>query len=72
MPSYRALISMPIEAANDDDAEEIAVRHANSLLHPGSKVIGGHVELLIQVADGGGLSPRRIVVEEAGFLTQLT
>ena len=68
--SYRALISMPIAADGDEDAENQAVQHANSLRHPGSDVISGHVELLIEVQDGG-LEPERVLWEDPGFRQHL-
>jgi hypothetical protein len=68
--SYRALISMPISAENDDDAAEQAYAHARSLLWPGSTTIGGHLERLAEVP-GGGLETKRIVIEDDQFLTQL-
>lgn len=71
MKSYRALISVPIQAENDEAAEELAAEHARSLLHPGSAVIAGHVERLAEVQPGGGLTSGRVVMEADGFWTQL-
>jgi hypothetical protein len=67
--SYRAFISMPISAETDDEALEIAGRHANSLLHPGSTTIGGHVELLTEVE--GSYTPTRVVFEDLRFWDQI-
>jgi hypothetical protein len=69
--SYRAFISMPIAADTDEEALDLAGRHANSLLHPGSTVIGGHVELLTEVASGGGYTPTRVVFEDQRFWDQI-
>ena len=67
---YRAFISMPIAADNDEEALEIAGKHANSLLHPGSTTIGGHVELLTEV-ESNGLAPERVVWEDVRFWEQI-
>jgi hypothetical protein len=67
---YRALISMPITAENDDEALDRAGAYASSLLLPGGKTIGGHVERLAEVAPGS-LETKRVVIEEEGFMTQL-
>lgn len=67
---YRALISMPINAEDDDDALEQAYAYASSLLWPGGKTIGGHLERLTEVPDGS-LETKRVVHEEEGFMTQL-
>jgi hypothetical protein len=67
---YRALISMPITAENDNDADKQARAHARSLLHPGSTTIGGHLELLTEVSYGG-LEPMRVVYEDETFSAQL-
>jgi len=67
---YRALISMPIAAENDNDADKQASAHADSLLHSGSTTIGGHLELLTEVSHGS-LKPKRVVHEDPGFPDQL-
>jgi hypothetical protein len=67
--SYRAFISMPIAADSDEEALELAGRHANSLLHPGSTTIGGHVELLTEVE--GFYTPTRVVFEDVNFWDQI-
>jgi hypothetical protein len=67
---YRALISVPITAENDNDADKQASTYARSLLHPGSTTIGGHLELLTEVVHGS-LKPRRVVHEDPGFPDQL-
>lgn len=66
---YRAFISMPIAADTDDQALELAGRHASSLLHPGSTTIGGHVELLTEVE--GKYTPTRVVFEDIHFGDQI-
>jgi hypothetical protein len=67
---YRALISMPITAEDDEDALEQAHTYARSLLHPGGTTIGGHLERLTEVPRGS-LETRRVVTEDEGFMTQL-
>jgi hypothetical protein len=66
---YRAFISMPITADTDDEALEVAGRHASSLMHPGSTAIGGHVELLTEVENS--YTPMRVVWEELKFRRQI-
>jgi hypothetical protein len=61
---------MPITAENDNDADKQARDHARSLLWPGSTTIGGHLELLTEVRDGGR-APKRVVYEDRGFPDQL-
>jgi len=68
--SYRAFISVPIEANSDDEAEDKAADYARSLLHPATMAIAGHVELLIEV-DNSGLAPKRSVYETRHFRGQL-
>jgi hypothetical protein len=60
---YRALISVPIEASDDAEAQ----READELA---GRTINGHVELLGEVADGS-LEMRRIVHQELLLLKQL-
>jgi hypothetical protein len=67
--SYRALISVPIAADDDDEAEDQAAEFAMSLLHPGSDVIAGHVELVTETR--GFLDPKRVVMEDPGLWDQL-
>jgi hypothetical protein len=67
---YRAFFSMPITADNDDDALALASEYANSLLHPNSEVIGGHLECLTQVTSGSFV-PERLVFEDARLWDQL-
>jgi hypothetical protein len=66
---YRAFISMPIAADTDNEALDLAGRYANSLLHPGSTTIGGHVELLTEVE--GKYMPTRVVFEDVDFRDQI-
>ena len=44
--SYRALISVPINAETDAEAWRKATAHAHDLKHDGSAVPAGHLELL--------------------------
>jgi hypothetical protein len=68
---YRALISVPVAAASDEQAYRIATQHAHSLLHPGRKVIAGHLEFLGEVAEGSLMEIARPVHEDPLFLKQL-
>ena len=68
--SYRAFISVTIEANSDDEAEDKAADYARSLLRPGTTAIAGHVELLTEV-DQAGLAPKRSVYETRHFREQL-
>jgi hypothetical protein len=67
---YRALLSVPIKADSDEEALSVAIQHANSLTHPGSEVIAGHLEMLGEVAEGL-LRIARVVDSDPQFLSQL-
>jgi hypothetical protein len=67
---YRALISVPVAAEDDDEAYEKAVEYEHSLLHPGGDAVAGHLELLGEVAEGS-LQIQRIVLEDPGLRRQL-
>ena len=67
---YRAFLSIPIAAENDDDAMAQAYNYANSLLHPNSDAIGGQLECLTEVASGS-LEPERLVFEDIRLWDQL-
>lgn len=66
---YRALISVPIEADDDEHALAAADWHASSLRHPGSPAIAGHVELVTEVREM--MTPVRTVQESPGFRRQI-
>ena len=68
--SYRALISVPIAAEDDDEAFDRAAAYARSLRHPGSSAIAGHVELVIE-AYTNSLKAKRVVDEDPGLWAQL-
>lgn len=68
--SYRAMISVPIAAEDDDQAEHVAYEFARSLWWPGSNTIAGHLELLTETQDFS-LEPKRVVVEDHWFRRQL-
>lgn len=63
--NYRALISVPITAPDDREAVERAVDFANSLTHPGSDVIAGHVELVGETMAQHPISVGRVVLVDA-------
>jgi hypothetical protein len=65
---YRALISVPIEADDDEHALAASDWHASVLRHPGSPAIAGHVEL---VTESHGMTPVRTVQESPGFRRQI-
>ena len=67
---YRALISVPISASDDDDAVTIGVEHANSLMHPGTQVIAGHLEMIGEVRKGQ-IQVLRVVEADPQLLPQL-
>jgi hypothetical protein len=69
VPGYRALIAVPIQADDDDNALRIAFAHASSLHHPGTGVIAGHLELLGQVT--GSHEMIRVIHEDPEFWEQL-
>ena len=69
MPAYWALISVPIEAEDDDHALRIAFAHASSLHHPGTAVIAGHLQLLGRVTPSHEMT--RVVHEDPEFWDQL-
>jgi hypothetical protein len=64
---YRAIISVPIAAEDDDRAYELAVEYAHSLHHPGGNVVAGHLELLGELEEGG-FQMARPVAGDPGFL----
>lgn len=67
---YRALISVPIVADEDDDAMTIATEYAHSLVHPGGgNVVAGHLELLGEVPEGS-MELARVVWAEPAFRQQ--
>jgi hypothetical protein len=67
---YRALISVPIKADDDEEAMRIAGEHAWSLRLPGSEVVAGHVEM-VATAEDGSLAVRRVVFIDPGFNKQI-
>jgi hypothetical protein len=67
---YRALISVPISADDDEEAMRIAGEHALSLRRPGSEVVVGHVEMVATTEDGS-LAVRRVVFIDPGFNKQI-
>lgn len=69
MKQYRALISLPIQAASDDEAIDIANEQAASVRHPRGGVVG-HVELVGEVRDDH-LEVSRVVSADPMFLRQL-
>lgn len=52
MPEYRALISVLIDASDDNAAFEQGGSYANSLTWPDSFCIAGHLEVLYEVGSG--------------------
>jgi hypothetical protein len=68
--SYRALISVPISAEDDEEAYERASEFANSLRHPGSETIAGHIELLIE-AYKDSLTSKRVIIEDHRLWDQI-
>jgi hypothetical protein len=69
MPQYRALISIPLTADDDESARERAVTHAHSLKDDG--VVIGHLELLGEVGGTEGLLKITRVVQDSGLKRQL-
>lgn len=69
MKHYRTLISVPVEAATDDDAVRVANEHAASLLGPGGAV-AGHVELVGEVREDL-MEVVRVVHADSLFLHQV-
>lgn len=63
MRHYRALISVPIQARSDDEAQDQAAGWADLIRH-------GHVELVTEV-EPGELAPSRLVDESPGFRNQI-
>jgi hypothetical protein len=63
MKSYRAIISVPIEAADDDAAYQQAVEYAHSLLHPDGTSVAGHLESLAECERGQLLAQRAVWLE---------
>ena len=68
---YRALISVPISATSDDDAIRQGVDHAHSLLHPGGKIVAGHLEFVGEVQEGSAMEIVRVVDQDPLFARQL-
>jgi hypothetical protein len=69
MTDYRALISIPIRADNDELALEEAYARANSLRDAG--VIIGHVELVTEIGPESLMAPARVVALDPGLRRQL-
>jgi hypothetical protein len=67
---YRALLSVPITAANDEEAVRIGAEYAEALLHPGGAGIAGHLELVGEVR-GDVMAIARVVDADPLFLRQL-
>ena len=67
---YRALISIPITADNDDAARSQADKQAGEMRAPDGLSGSGHVEMVGEVPEGG-LQIARVVHAEALFLRQL-
>jgi hypothetical protein len=68
---YRALISVPITADDDENARKIANDYAGSLVHPGGgKVVAGHLELVGELRDHA-MEIARVVWADSGFRQQL-
>jgi hypothetical protein len=63
MKSYRAIISVPIQASDDDAAFRQAVEHADSLRQPGGAVIAGYVESLAECPPGQLRAQRNVVLD---------
>jgi hypothetical protein len=63
MARYRAIVSVPFEAPDDDSAMEIAARHARSAGE-------GHVEQVIAYDDPAVSDGIRVVMAEPGFARQ--
>jgi hypothetical protein len=68
---YRALISVPISADSDDGAVEQAYEFANSVMHPSSEVVAGHLEFVGEVQAGSVLEVTRVVEVDPQFAKQL-
>jgi hypothetical protein len=62
---YRAIVSIPVEAENDDEAFEIAATRAHSLRHEGVAI--GHLESLGEVDPDGLLEIDRVAYETPDF-----
>lgn len=67
---YRALISIPITADNDDAARSQADKQAGEMRAPDGLSGSGHVEMVGEVPESG-LQIARVVHAEALFLRQL-
>jgi hypothetical protein len=63
MKNYRAIISVPIQAADDDAAYRQAAKHAHSLRHPGSVVVAGHLESLAECSPGQLRAQRKVMLD---------
>jgi hypothetical protein len=69
---YRALISVPITANDDEDAMEIGARHAHTLAHPDNPTaVAGHLEFLGEVG-GDIMEVARVVWADPSFQRQLS
>lgn len=68
---YRVLISVPIAAMDDDDAEDQAAAYADFVTYPDSPVAAGRVELLTEV-QAESMTPVRVVDESPGFRRQIS
>ena len=66
MKNYRAIISVPVTAKTDDEALDIAVARAHSLMDSDG-VVRGHLEFLGE----GELGVFRVVEEDPGFRQQV-
>jgi hypothetical protein len=66
---YRALISIPIAADNDDQAVKASAEYAHSFIHPGADVVAGHLEMVGETRDGFEIA--RVVHSDPHFLGQL-
>jgi hypothetical protein len=70
-PEFRALISVPIAAEDDESAMEVGTEYAHSLSQPGGgKVAAGHLELLGETRDDA-MEIVRVVHADPAFLHQL-
>jgi hypothetical protein len=68
---YRALISVPITADDDEQARTIGTEHAHSLVHPGdTNVVAGHLEFLGELV-GDSMEIARVVWADPAFRRQL-
>ena len=71
-PDFRALISVPITAEDDEKAMKIGVEYAHSLSQTGGgNVAAGHLELLGEVRNDA-MEIVRVVHADPAFLRQLS